>query len=59
MSKDKVLDGVNPSKRSFIKGVVATTAFVVPTMVSFDMDSMSIHVGAHAYANQSNQSDPT
>jgi|AGTN01.2.fsa_nt_gi hypothetical protein len=53
MSEKKVLDQVDPSKRSFVKGVVATTAFVVPTMVSFDMDSMTVHVGANAYAASS------
>jgi hypothetical protein len=55
MSEGKILERVDPSKRSFVKGIVATTAFVVPTMVSFDMDSMTVHVGANAYAVNSNQ----
>lgn len=51
MSENKVLDRVNSSKRSFVKGVVAATAFAVPTMVSFDMNSMNVGVGTHAYAS--------
>jgi hypothetical protein len=58
MSDKKILDHVDPKKRSFIKGVVATSAFVVPTMVSFDMKSMSVHVGAQAYATTSNLNPP-
>lgn len=53
MGEKKVLERIDPSKRSFVKGVVATTAFVVPSMVSFDRDSMTVHVGANAYATTS------
>lgn len=53
MRDKKALDRVDVQKRNFLKGVAATTAFVVPTMVSFDMNSMSVHVGANAYATAS------
>lgn len=55
MENKKGLDRVDQQKRNFVKGVVATTAFVVPAIVSFDMNSMNVHVGAHAYAAASNQ----
>lgn len=50
-NETKVLDRMNPSKRAFVKGVVAVTAFAVPTMVSFDMKSMNVGIGTHAYAS--------
>ena len=56
MADKKLLERVDPNKRAFVKGVVATTAFVVPTMVSFDMKSMTVHVGSKAYATSSSGS---
>ena len=50
MNDKKILDRVNPQRRKFMKKFVVGTAFVVPAMVSFDMDSLSVHVGASAYA---------
>ena len=47
----KVLDRINSNKRVFIKGIVAGTAFAVPMMMSFDMDTMAVHVGTTAYAS--------
>jgi hypothetical protein len=35
---DKVLHKVPVSRRAAIKGVIATTAFVVPMIASFPMD---------------------
>ena len=53
MTKDKLLDQVDPKKRALIKKLAVGTAFVVPTMVSFDMNSLTVHVGANAYADGS------
>lgn len=50
MSDNKVLDRIDPKRRKFMKRVVVGTAFAVPAMVSFDMDSLSVHVGSNAYA---------
>lgn len=50
----KVLDHVDSSKRAFVRKVVLGTAFVVPAVVSFDMDSMTVQLGANAYARASN-----
>jgi hypothetical protein len=54
MTKDKVLDTVDPGKRNLIKKLAVGSAFAVPTMVSFDMNSLSVHVGSKAYADGSN-----
>lgn len=53
MTDKKILERMDPNRRSLIKGIVATTSFVVPTMVSFDMNSMTVHVGTKAYATAS------
>lgn len=50
MSEEKVLDRIDPKRRKFMKRALTGAAFVVPAMVSFDMDSLSVHVGANAYA---------
>ncbi len=46
-SPDDVLDRVDQDKRDFLKKVLAATAFTVPTIVSFSMDSLSVYE-AHA-----------
>lgn len=38
---EKTLEKVDPEKRSFLKTLIATTAFAVPTFVSFSMDGLS------------------
>jgi hypothetical protein len=40
---DGVFARVDPGKRAFLKKVVVTTAFVVPTVASFSLDGMSAH----------------
>jgi len=52
-SNNKALDRINSKKRALIKGIIAGTAFAVPMMLSFDMKTMSIHVGTNAYADHS------
>ena len=54
MAEGKALEKLDSSKRAFVKNVVIGTAFVVPAIVSFDMNSMSVHLGANAYAYASN-----
>ncbi len=44
---DDVLERVDPAKRDFLKTVIVTTAFVVPTIASFSMDGLSVYE-AHA-----------
>lgn len=50
MDKKDVFDRLDPRRRSFVKKIVVGTAFAVPAMVSFDKESLSVHVGAKAYA---------
>lgn len=50
MDNDDVFKRVDSRRRSFMKKIVAGSAFAVPAMVSFDKDSLSVHVGAEARA---------
>ncbi len=50
MDKKDPLERIDPSKRALFKRLAIGTAFAVPTMVSFDMKSLVVHVGNHAYA---------
>jgi len=34
---DETLDSVQPDRRQFVKGLVATTAFAVPFIASYDL----------------------
>ena len=54
MTDKKVLSRIDSKKRAFVKNVILGTAFVVPAVVSFDMDSMTVQLGANAYATASN-----
>lgn len=40
---DNVLERVDPEKRAFLKKIVVGTAFLVPTVVSFSMDGLSLY----------------
>lgn len=48
---DEILSEVNPDRRAFVKRVVAVTAFSVPMIASYDLQSLSASV-AHAQSNQ-------
>lgn len=50
MDEEKVLERVDPKRRNFMKRLLVGSAFAVPAMVSFDMDSINVHVGSTAYA---------
>jgi hypothetical protein len=39
---DRALDGVDVGRRDFMRKVVLTTAFVVPTVASFAVDGMLV-----------------
>ncbi len=54
MTDKNVLGRIDSKKRAFIKTMVLGTAFVVPAVVSFDMESMTVQLGANAYATYSN-----
>lgn len=47
---DETLADVQPDRRGFIKGIVATTAFAAPFVASYDLQSLSSSV-AHAQGN--------
>lgn len=49
---EEPLSDLRPDRRSFVKGVVATTAFAAPFVASFDLQSLSDSV-AHAQVNSS------
>lgn len=40
---EKVLERIDPAKRAFLKTIIVGTAFVVPTVVSFSMDGLSLY----------------
>ena len=44
---DDVLNNVSPEKRAFLKAIIVGTAFVVPSVMSFSMDGLSLYQ-AHA-----------
>ena len=48
---DNVLARVDPEKRAFLKKIVVGTAFVVPTVVSFSMDGLSLYEANAAGSN--------
>jgi hypothetical protein len=48
--EDEPLSEVQPDRRAFVKGIVATTAFAAPFVASYDLQSLSDSV-AHAAAN--------
>jgi hypothetical protein len=39
---DKVLDEVDPGKRAFLKQLIVSTAFTVPTVSSFSVRDLSL-----------------
>jgi hypothetical protein len=39
---DQELDGLDPSRRAFLRKVVLTTAFAVPIVSSFSIDGMLV-----------------
>jgi|HubBroStandDraft_2_1064218.scaffolds.fasta_scaffold1431381_2 hypothetical protein len=47
---DEIINEVRPNRRSFVKGVIGTTAFAAPFVASFDLQSLSSSV-AHAQTN--------
>ena len=50
--EDRVLEKVNPDRRSFVRKVIIGTAFAAPVVSSFSMDGLSIKVGRSAFAGQ-------
>jgi hypothetical protein len=44
---DELLERIDPEKRAFLKALVVSTAFAVPTVASFSMEGLSLHA-AHA-----------
>lgn len=46
---DEILSGLGHDRRTFVKRVVAVTAFATPMIVSYDLDALSPSV-AHAAA---------
>jgi hypothetical protein len=44
---DEILSGLGHDRRTFVKRVVAVTAFAAPMIVSYDLDALSPSV-AHA-----------
>ena len=53
---DEILSGLGHDRRTFVRRVVAVTAFVTPMIVSYDLDALSPSV-AHA-AKVGNSSQP-
>jgi hypothetical protein len=53
---DDVLADVKPDRRTFVKGIVAATAFATPMVASYDMQSLSKSVAHAAKPISSNQS---
>jgi len=51
--KDDGLEQVDPSRRAFLKGFIATTAFAVPVVSSFAMDGVAEASPEHQLRNQS------
>lgn len=51
MDKKDPIETIDPGKRELFRRFAVGTAFVVPTMVSFDMKSLAVHVGTDAYAS--------
>ena len=56
-SEDRVLEKVDPDRRSFVRKVIIGTAFAAPVVSSFSMDELSIKVGRPALAGD-NQGSP-
>ncbi len=52
---DRALEGVDESRRSFLRKVVLTTAFSAPIVASFAVDGMMIS-SANAYVPNSTNS---
>jgi hypothetical protein len=50
---DDILDDAHPDRRTFVKRVVRTTAFAVPLIASYDLQTLS----ASAFPVQGNQSN--
>ena len=48
---NEILDEVHPNRRTFVKRVVAATAFAAPFIASYDLQSLSSSV-ANAQPNQ-------
>jgi hypothetical protein len=53
-STDDVLADVKPDRRTFVKGIVAATAFATPMVASYDMQSLSKSVAYAAHPVASN-----
>ena len=49
---EEPLSDVHPDRRTFVKGIVASTAFAAPFVASYDLQSLSGSV-AHAAGNMS------
>jgi hypothetical protein len=48
--ENEPLSEIRPDRRSFVKGIVASTAFAAPFVASYDLQSLSSSV-AHAQGN--------
>ena len=53
MEEKDIFERVDSRRRSFLKKIVVGTAFAVPAMVSFDKNSLSVHMGNQARADGS------
>lgn len=58
-SEDDILDDVQPNRRTFVKRVVAVTAFATPMVASYDLQSLSPSVAEAQTSNVSNVSNLT
>jgi hypothetical protein len=56
-SEDEILDDVHPNRRTFVKRVVAVTAFATPMVASYDLQSLSPSVAEAQTSNVSNVSN--
>jgi hypothetical protein len=46
-NENAVLEGVDESRRGFVKKVLIGTAFAVPVINSFSMDGLKLRIGEH------------
>ena len=44
MAPEEILKNVDPSRRDFVRTVIAGTAFAVPLMTTFSMEGLSVNV---------------